>query len=160
ITTSHHDKSTKLFLSPVLMKWWLNNRTTDPDRVALAQKQFDFYSEELKEDNPFSRENDAFSIEKARRYLKQFAGLERVYAFMLAEADKNGNPINFNWQFPGSAAYVVDSYDVRAAFSKGGWNFMKSAFGRADQFFSGEQWVLGDQSGPGIDRAQMEDQLK
>ena len=41
ITTSHHDKSSKAFLTPVLAKWWLNGRTLDPERTQLAQKQFD-----------------------------------------------------------------------------------------------------------------------
>ena len=48
ITTSNHDKSTSLFLSPVLMKAWVAGRDIDQDRVQLAQKQFDFYSEQLK----------------------------------------------------------------------------------------------------------------
>jgi hypothetical protein len=38
------------------------------------------------------RANDAFSIEHGRGYLKQFAGAERVYAFMLAEAAKSNPP--------------------------------------------------------------------
>ena len=160
ITTSYHDKSTRLFLSPVLMRWWTGTRTVDPDRVQLAQKQFDFYSEELKEENPFSRENDTLAIERARTYLKQFAGTERVYAYMLAQADQAGTPINFNRQFPGSAQAVVDTHDVRGAFSKGGWNFMKNAFGRADQFFSGEAWVLGDQGSAIGDRAKLEADLR
>ena len=53
VTTSHHDKSDKLFLSPVLMKWWSGNRGPDAERLALAQKQFDFYATELKEENPY-----------------------------------------------------------------------------------------------------------
>src|SRR4029077_7608625 len=96
ITTSHHDKSTKLFLTPVLTKWWAGSRGPDADRLALAQKQFDFYSTELKEENPFSKENDPIAIDRARRYLKQFAGAERVYAFMLAEAGKSNPPIDYN----------------------------------------------------------------
>ena len=39
-----------MFLSPVLMKAWHAGRDIDQDRVQLAQKQFDFYSEELKID--------------------------------------------------------------------------------------------------------------
>ena len=107
ITTSHHDKSTKAFLSPVLMRWWTANRTVDADRQQLAQKQFDFYAEELREANPYPDDNDAIAIQRARRYLAQFNGVERVYAFMLAEANKNNPPINFNRQFPGSEQTVV-----------------------------------------------------
>jgi type VI secretion system protein ImpL len=160
ITTSYHDKSTKLFLSPVLMQWWTSGRTVDPERQQLAQRQFDFYANELKEENPYSKENDSLAIEKARRYLAQFAGAERVYAFMIAEAGKNNPPINFNRQFPGSAQTVVETHEVAGAFSKGGWGFMKDAIAHADRYFSGEQWVLGDQAGANIDRAKLEQDLK
>jgi type VI secretion system protein ImpL len=153
ITTSHHDKSTKLFLTPVLTKWWSGNRSPDADRLALAQKQFDFYATELKEDNPFSKENDGLAIEHSRSYLKQFAGAERVYAFMLAEAGKNNPPIDYNRQFPGASQVVTQTHIVPGAFSKGGFAFMKDAIAHADRYFNGEQWVLGDQGTVNIDRA-------
>ena len=160
ITTSNHDKSTKLFLAPVLGQWWANGRTVDADRAPLAQRQFEFYAGELKEDNPYSSENDGMAVEKARRYLAQFAGAERVYAFMLAEAGKNNPPINFNRQFPGSAQTVLETHEVRGAFSKGGWGFMKDAIAHADRYFSGEEWVLGKQSSAGLDRAKLEQDLR
>ncbi|HUI53507.1 MAG TPA: ImcF-related family protein [Bryobacteraceae bacterium] len=160
ITTSHHQYSTRQFLSPVLMTWWKNNRTVDPERTQLAQKQFDFYSDELKEENPFSTLNDAAAIRRARTYLTQFAGAERVYAFMLGEADKNNPPVNFNRQYPGSAQYVLETHEVRGAFSKGGWNFMKDAIQHSDRYFNGEEWVLGPQSAATIDRAKLEQDLR
>ena len=160
ITTSHHDKSTKLFLSPVLMKWWAANRGPDADRAALAQKQFDFYATELKDENPFSKENDAFSVENARAYLEQFAGAERVYAFMLAEAGKTNPPIDYNRQFPGASQAVAQPYIVPGAFSKGGFAFMKDAIAHADRYFNGEQWVLGDQVAGNIDRAALAQGLR
>jgi type VI secretion system protein ImpL len=160
ITTSYHDKSTSLFLSPVLLKWWSNGRAIDPDRLQLAQSQFDFYAGELKEENPYSKEKDSLTIEDARRYLAQFAGADRVYAFMLAEAGKNNQPINFNRQFPGSAQVVVESHEVPGAFSKGGWAFLKDAIAHADRYFSGELWVLGNQAAANIDRAKLDQDLK
>src|SRR5581483_8333454 len=74
ITTSHHEKSTQMFLSPLLYARWSAGREVDPERRELAQKQFDFYSEELKTANPFSSENDSATVTRARRYLSQFAG--------------------------------------------------------------------------------------
>ena len=153
ITTSHHDKSTKLFLSPVLTKWWSGSRGPDADRLALAQKQFDFYATELIEENPFSKESDGLAIEHARGYLKQFGGADRVYAFMLSEAGKNNPPIDYNRQFPGASPVVTQPHVVPGAFSKGGWAFMKDAIAHADRYFNGEQWVLGDQVAGNIDRA-------
>jgi type VI secretion system protein ImpL len=160
ITTSNHDKSTHEFLTPVMMTWWANGRTVDPERTALAQKQFDFYADELQAENPYSNDNDADAVAKARRYLQQFAGTERVYAFMLAEAAKKNPPIDFNRQFPGSAQTVVEPHIVPGAFSKGGWAFMKDAIAHADRYFAGERWVLGDESNANIDRAKLAADLR
>ncbi len=160
ITTSHHDKSTRLFLSPVLMKQWMEGKNVDAARQDLARKQFDFYSEDLKLSNPFSTENDSLVVERARRYLSQFAGVERVYQFMLSEAARQNPGVTFNQQFPGSAQVVINNKEIPGGFTKGGFDFMQKAIPNADRYFAGEQWVLGDQGGGGIDRAQMEKQLR
>ncbi len=156
ITTSNHDKSTSSYLTPVLMSRWLAGRTLDPARTDLARKQFDFYGEELKNENPFSSENDSAAIEHARHYLSQFAGTERVYQFMLAEANKANPPISFNAKFPGSAAFVVDNYEVPGAFTKGGWKTMNDGLKHIDRFFNGEQWVLGNQASGNLDLGKLQ----
>ena len=122
ITTSNHDKSTSLFLSPVLMKAWVAGRDIDQDLTQLAQKQFDFYSEQLKIQNPYSSEYDTLVVARARNYISQFSGVERVYRFMLAEADKANPPINFNKKFPGSAEVVVDR-------TRSGWSLHQKRLG-------------------------------
>ena len=160
ITTSNPEKSTASFLTPVLMKWWSNNRTIDAESRQLAQKQFEFYAATLPEGKPFPTQGDGLVVEQARRYLARFAGADRVYAFMLAEAATKNPPINFNKQFPGTAQVVTESHEVPGAFSKAGWNYMKDAIAHADKFFSGEQWVLGNSSSGQIDRARLEQDLK
>jgi type VI secretion system protein ImpL len=160
ITTSHHEKSTREFLTPVLMKWWMNGRTVDPERSQLASRQFDFYATQLREANPYSDQSDAAAVDKARRYLAQFAGEERVYAFMIAEANKSNPSIDFNRQFPNAAQIVMEPRVIPGAFSKGGWNFMKGAIAHADRYFNGEQWVLGDQGSANIDRAKLAGDLR
>jgi type VI secretion system protein ImpL len=160
VTTSNHDRSSAMFLSPVLLKRWAAGRSPDAETLTLAQKQFDFYSEELKAENPFSAENDTLAIERARRYLSQFAGAERVYQFMLAEASRKNSPFAFNRQFPGSAEVVINSKEIAGAYTKAGWTFMQDAIKNADRYFSGEQWVLGDQGASGIDRVKLEQQLR
>ncbi len=160
ITTSHHGYSTRAFLAPVLMRHWTAGRTVDTQISQLAQTQFEFYANELKEANPYGSENDGSAIERGRRYLAQFAGTERVYQNMLADAGKNNPSIQFNRKFPGSAEVVVDTREVSGAFTKGGWGFMKDALRHADKYFSGEQWVLGDQTASNFDRAKLEQQLR
>jgi type VI secretion system protein ImpL len=160
ITTSNHDKSARNFLTPVLLNRWGADRNPGSERIALAEKQFDFYSDELKIANPYSSENDAAAIEKTRRYLALFAGFERVYQAMLADAAKSGSPLNFNRQFPGTAETVVNAKDVASPFRKAGWDFVKNAVKTPDRYFSGEQWVLGDQGAAQIDRANLEQRLQ
>jgi type VI secretion system protein ImpL len=144
ITTSNHDKSTRLFLTPVLLKWWTSTIGAEAARQTLARKQFDFYADELKEANPFSPENDTAAIEKARRYLARFTGADRVYGFMVADAARHSPAINFNRQFPGSASVVTETHEVPAAFTKAGWQFMKDALEHRERYVAGERWVLGD----------------
>jgi type VI secretion system protein ImpL len=160
ITTSNHDKSTRLFLSPALSKAWATGRDIDPDRVQLAQKQFDFYSEQLKDANPFSSENDTLAVARARNYLSQFSGTERVYSFMLAEASKANPSINFNRKFPGSAEVVIDGKEVEGAFTKVGWAFMQDAFKNLPKYFSGEHWVLGPRTAQNVDTAKLAQDLQ
>jgi type VI secretion system protein ImpL len=160
ITTSNHDKSTTLFLSPVLMKAWIAGRDIDEDRLQLAQKQFDFYSEQLKLENPYSSENDTLVVARARNYISQFSGGERVYRFMLAEAAKANPSINFNKKFPGSAETVIDRTEVSGAFTKGGWAFMQNALQNLPKYFSGEQWVLGQENSSNVDLAKLGTDLR
>ncbi len=159
ITTSNHDKSTQMFLSPVLLDRWSAGRNFDPDRLQLAQKQFDFYAEELKAANPFSTENDTLAVERARSYLKRFSGGDSVYQYMLAEAEKASRPVSFHQIFPAAGQAVVDRTIVPGAFTKAGWVFMQNAFKNPSQYFSGEQWVMGAQGATGVDAATI-DQLR
>ncbi len=160
ITTSHPEKSTREFLAPVLMEHWTARRTIDKQRIELARKQFDFYAEDLKVSNPFSSAQDRGAVERGRHYLSQFAGVERVYRFMLTEASKLHPSVNFNRQFPGSAKAVINNREISGAFTSQGWAFMDEAVKNADRFFGGEQWVLGDQAAAGIDPARLEEQLR
>ncbi len=148
ITTSNHEKSTREFLSPLMLATWMGTQTVDPERTQLAARQFDFYSDELKLENPFGKQNDAAVIAKARLYLTHFGDLDRVYQNMKAGAPKTS--INFNRQFPGSAAYVIDGYEVAGPFTRQGWDFMTTAFRRPDLYAKGEPWVLGEQTAAGI----------
>jgi type VI secretion system protein ImpL len=160
ITTANHDKTSKAFLSPVLMNRWPASRGLDAERTQLTQKQFDFYSVDLKTANPYSSEPDAAAVDRARRFLAQFTGIERVYRFMLAEASRTNPAVNFNQKFPGSAEVLINNRDVAGAFSRGGWGFMQNAIKHADRYFSGERWVLGDYSAANIDRSRLEQDLR
>ena len=146
IVSSHPEKSTREFLTPTLLKYWLAGRDMDDVRRQLVQQQLDFYADELKISNPYSLDPDFAAIGKTHNYLAQFAATQRIYRSMLAAAAKANPGLNFNRKYPDATSVVRDPYEVSGAFTKGGWSFMKDAVQHADQYASGEEWVLGDQA--------------
>lgn len=160
ITTSHHEKATSDFLPPLLMQKWQAGRQIDPDRAALARRQFDFYTDELLIANPFSSNNDTEAVEHARSYLAQFNAIESIYQFIISEASRQKPPVNFNKKFPGSANYVINNVDVAGAYSADGWTFVDNAIKNVKLFFGGEAWVLGDHNYGALDPVQVSPQLR
>jgi type VI secretion system protein ImpL len=158
MTTSEWKRSTT-WLSPVLVARWSAGRLVD-NLLPLARKQFDFYSEDLARGNPFSEQNDAAAIDRARLHLSKFSGIEQIYQFMLSDASRRAKKINFNEQFPGSAEVVVNNRDVPGAFTKPGWAAMQENLRKTDKFFGGERWVLGDYAAAKPDPAQLEQELQ
>lgn len=159
MTTSFPDKSVRSFLSPLLLERWSAGRPVDAQRRALAQRQFDFYADELLLGNPFSRANEGETVEHSRFYLSQFNAAERIYQFILAEASKEKPSVNFNRQFSGSATYLVNSRDIAGAFSADGYVFVQDAIRHIKRFFGGEKWVLGDQAYAGLDPEKLTPEL-
>jgi type VI secretion system protein ImpL len=162
ISTSHPEKSTREFLAPVLTEHWQSRTGTDPARVALARKQFEFYADQLLVANPFPRfatpnEN---AVVTARHQLAQFAATEAIYQAMLSGAGRVHPAFVFNQAYPGSADVVVNSHPVPGAFTKRGWAFMQNAIRNPDEYFAGEAWVLGPQNISGIDRVKLQDELR
>ncbi len=158
ITTSEWKRSTD-WLSPVLLAHWSAGRSVD-QLVPLAKKQFDFYSVDLARGNPFSEQNDAAAIDRARVHLAKFSGIEQIYQFMLADASRRAKKVNFNEQFPGSAEVVLNNRDVAGAFTKAGWAAMQDNIKRSDKFFGGERWVLGDYAAAKPDPTKLEEELR
>jgi type VI secretion system protein ImpL len=145
ITAGFWKYSTRDFLSPVLMKHWLENRTTAPDDTIsqLVKNQFDFYSTELAYEDPYSIKEDQLAVDRARGYLQGFTGIERYYFPLLEKAHTPTNAdLHFRTLFPNSAG-VVDTPDtVKAAFTKDGFDAIQTALNQPASQMS-EEWVLG-----------------
>lgn len=161
ITTSNAEKSTVDFLPAVLLQYWENGRVPDTEQQKdLAALQFEFYAGELTRGNPLPIPPDTLAVNRARTYLASFGGYQRIYQSMLAAANKQAASVDFNKNYPGSSATVVDSHVVLGAFTKTGYAFMQDAIAHPDRYFSGEVWVLGSQtSASSLDRAALTQQL-
>jgi type VI secretion system protein ImpL len=161
ITTSNHDKSTRMFLPPVLIRRWGEGRAIDPERVQLADKQFEYYAQELKLANPYSSENDSLAVERARAYLAKFGGTERTYRSIVEEASQATPSISFSQRFPGTESVLVAPQVVGGAYTKQGWEWVQNAIqNNLNRFYRGETWVLGNQGDNLADeRIRVQDQL-
>jgi type VI secretion system protein ImpL len=144
VTTAEPARSTPEFLAPVLLRAWQRGQPTDADVTALARRQFEFYASELPRANPWPRDADASVVGHARDFLGRFAGAERIYQFMLAEADKAAKPARLADLAPQMGGVVAISGDVPGSFTSDGWRFMQEAFRNSDRYFQGERWVVGD----------------
>ncbi len=159
ITTSNNDKSTKEFLSRVLTDHWIAGRNIDSERQDLAKRQFDFYSTELAKANPFSSDNEAPAIGKARSYLLQFGGIDLVYSPLLAEASRRNPSASFSEAFHNSVGIVQSNHVVPGAFTKGGFAFMQAAIQDPSHYIHGEEWVLGKATASGLDQSTLQQSL-
>ena len=157
ITTRNHEKSSREFLSPVLLQHWENNRQIDNDRVKLAQKQFDFYAGGLAESNPYPTHANADekAVSTARAYLNRFKYGAGVYQVMLTEASKQNPPVVFNQVFPGSSNVIVNKYPVEGAFSKQGFALFQKELNDIDRYPAGEAWVLGPKATAPQDKTEL-----
>ena len=151
ITTSYHDKSTKEFLTPVLMSHWVADRDIDKDRKDLASSQFDFYSTALARENPFSSANSPSMIVHSQMYLNGFAGIERYYVQLLARASQNNQDASFNEAYPDSLGVIASTHKVKGAFTRGGYQFVEDALKNPSLYMGGEEWVLGRSVAQGLD---------
>jgi type VI secretion system protein ImpL len=160
ITTSNPDKSQSKFLTPVFLQYWVGSRQVDADQQQLAQKQVDFYANELLRQPPYAITPDTLVVKHTRGYLSNFLAVTRIYQGMLNDADKAGPGIDFNKLYPGSATCVVDPHLVRGAFTKAGYTAMQDAIQHPERYANGETWVLGDQAGVSQNLASVSNGLK
>ena len=158
-TTSNHEKSTQQFLSPVLLSYWQAGKEIDAPRVTLAKQQFDFYSNELVSENPFSSDNDKAAIARARVYLGKFAGIDRYYLQMINDADRSNPRTSFNREFKDTGDVILNTYEVRGAFTKNGFAFVQTALGQPTRYNSGEEWVLGKSVVETLDPVRLQQEL-
>jgi type VI secretion system protein ImpL len=160
LTTSEWKRSSdaglQSFLAAKLDAKWIGTREGEigKERLDLAKRQFDFYASDLHNGNPYSVIAEDGAVMRARVYLSQFSGLERVYQGLLSMADKQFPAISFNQKFPGTVTVVTSSEPVRGAFTKDGAKVVQDAIRK--QNFAGEEWVLGPYKGQMPDKATME----
>ena len=156
ITTSHPEKRWSE-LSPVLTQHWKQDQQVSVPREQLAERNFDFYAEELPSDNPYKQfaVPDAVAVENARAFLRRFAQADRIYRSMLDAAGDKLKPIVFNRDYPGTEDSVHNMYRIEPWFTKTAYANFQKQLQNPDAYFTGEEWVLGKETAQSYDKAKM-----
>jgi type VI secretion system protein ImpL len=166
ITTSNPEKSTVDFLPPVLTAAWVGGSSPPSELVGLAQIQFQTYASLLAEPQScigsVGGQPDRATVYHVRDYLSRFGGSQHIYQNMLAKANSKNPSVHFNDNpnYPNSAHYVIDSYQVPGAFTKPGFAFMDNAIQHPETYYNGDEWVLGSKVGPSVDEATLSSQIQ
>jgi len=157
ITTSHREKSSKDFLTPVLYNTWANGRSPDEQAAILVRNQFDFYSGELLIQNPYSSTSNTEVVDHARFYLSAFSGIDRYYLPLKANVSRQVPSASFARRFRDASDVVICSHDVEGAFTPEGYSRMQDAIAR--NLIASEDWVLTKQLSQQLDQATLQRQL-
>ena len=120
-----------------------------------ADRQIDFYASELARGNPLSLTEDSVGCERARQYLRQIKGIDRIYAGILADAEKSLGKTGRLSALASNYTQVLNGPDeVRSAFSPAGWAYVEKASKESNAAGLGEPCVVGGVSGMAANRKQ------
>jgi type VI secretion system protein ImpL len=156
LTTEHPEHSHRHALTHVLVGYWRGMQQPDAATQQLAERQFDFFADELPFGNPYIDPMDGRRVERVREYLGQFGNADQFYRTLLAGAHGAGAaPVDFHLQFPSASAAVRSGVVVPAAFTREGWRHVQASLNDVDSWFERERWVLGDRVVPRGERERL-----
>ncbi len=119
-----------------------------PDWQKEADRQIDFYASELARGNPLRLAEDNEGRERARQYLRQIKGIDRLYAGLLENADKSPGKTSRLSDLASNYTQVLNGpNEVRPAFSPAGWAYLEKASKEGNATVRGELCVVGGMSG-------------
>ena len=119
------------------------------DWQLLADRQIDFYATDLARGNPLRLTEDSEARERARQYLRQLKGIDRLYAEVLANTEKGVAKTYRLRELASNYTQVLNGPDeVSSAFSPAGWAYFEKASKEANVASLGEPCVVG--GAPGI----------
>jgi type VI secretion system protein ImpL len=117
------------------------------DWQAQADRQIDFYAIEVARGNPLRLAEDSEGRERARQYLRQVKGIDRLYRSILTDAEKTLRKTSLSDLASGYTQVLNGPNEVHSAFSAAGWAYLEKASKGGNAAALGEPCVLGGASG-------------
>ncbi len=118
------------------------------DWQQLADRQIEFYAAQLAQGNPLRVPEDVEARDRARQYLRQLKGIDRLYAAILANAGKSVAKTTRLHDLASNYTQVLSGPDeVSSAFTPAGWTYLEKASRDANSAALGDPCVVGGPSG-------------
>ncbi len=100
----------------------------DPAWQALADRQVEFYTSELRFGNPTPLPQDIPARDRARQYLMNIQGVDRLYSSMLSAAEKTfQKPQKLSDLAPNYTQVLNGPNEISKVFTRDGWNYFEKA---------------------------------
>jgi type VI secretion system protein ImpL len=144
-------------IANTIKEYWLSESKIPSDLNLVAEQQLDFWAKQVDRDEPspnfkFPRINpDAKLVADARAKLQAFPAVYRYYKRKVTEIskeidDKVGKTTVDAILARGGAdsGYLEGTYSVPSAYTRPGYELMKTAISEADQKLSEDDWVMGE----------------
>jgi type VI protein secretion system component VasK len=136
------------FLSVSLLPAWSAMMSAEPDTVALAQNQMQFYVSELKIENPYKNQitENTQAVTAARTYLQNVNGPDKLYR-MLVDSVNHDKPADSLTRYAANYTEVMTGpSSIDGAYTRDGFDAMIDNIHSHKQTSGGEACVIGNTS--------------
>ncbi len=172
LTGQFKDKADPTHLSTVLKDYWTTESKIPADQKLVAFAQLDFWAKQVDRDDAdytFPRiQPDGKLVDDTRKKLQDFPAVYRYYKRKVTEiskiVDDKVGPMTAEAILTrnySDTSLMEGTYTIQGAFTKPGFQLMKTAIAEADVKLSEDDWVMGEigkkQIAQTTDSAKLED---
>lgn len=155
LSGDYKEKADGSQIANALKDYWIADSKVPPDMKLTAQQQLEFWAKQVDRndaDFQFPRINlDGKLVDDVRRKLQAFPAVYRYYSRKVSEISKQVDdtvgPTTAEAILTRNGAdtsYIEGNYTVPSAFTRPGYELMKTAITEADQKLSEDDWVMGE----------------
>lgn len=155
LSGDYKNKAEASHIANTLKDYWVSESKVPSDLNLIAQQQLEFWAKQVDRDDSDYRfpriSPDAKLVADARNKLQAFPAVYRYYKRKVTEIskeidDKVGKTtVDAILARNGAdAGYLDGTYAVPSAYTRPGYELMKTAISEADQKLSEDDWVMGE----------------
>ncbi len=170
-TVRYREKAEATHIAATLREYWLTESKVPNDMKATAEMHLDFWSRQIDRAEglgEFPRiQLNAKLVDEARRKLQAFPAVNRYYSNQVSRIsreidDKIGPTTVESMVARGGAdtSLLTGTYRVPGAFTRPGFELMKTAIAEADSKLAEDDWVMGELGKRQLVQAQATDAAK